>query len=599
MMRYVLGCLTLVCLGVAASTQPALGGKGADKWTVESVSFSGNAGFEDAQLRKVMVTQPSAFLVSRPFYPSVLEGDLKGIRLFYNREGYLNADIVGHEVLRDSSARKVAIRIDILEGPLTHVQDVTVFGNTVLSDSVLLEMVGIRPGDSLKRKAIDDGATAVITAYADRGYLDGTVSPDIRVNTETNLAIVDFLIEEGDQFRIGEIKIETLLKTRPKVVMRELLFEPGQVITYRDLLRSQRRLYMTGLFSGVFIRPRAPASGDSAVKDIVVEIKEKESIELALGIGYGAVERLMGSMEVSNYNIRGTALKTGLAGETSLIRRRVEASLTDPWIFGLPVRGDLSIRYEYLNEPGYDLERRAGNISLGKKLGEWTRASLSWSYADDNLLRVEVEEVPEDLKSSLRTLTLSLVYDTRDDISNTSRGVYIDWTNDLAGVFLGGTDSFTRSNLGLRVFHRLTSHTTVASAFEIGWMRSRDTSREIPLGERFYAGGPNTLRGFGYQLVGPLDRNRKPVGGLFKSVINVIEIRQDIYRMLGAAFFVDIGNIWSRLDAFRPEDYRSSAGFGLRINTPIGILRGDLGFNLAPYELESRAVFHFSVGQAF
>jgi outer membrane protein insertion porin family len=599
MMRYVWGCMTLVCLSLAAGVEPAHGNNDPDRWTVESVSFSGNEAFGAAELKKVMVTQPSAFLVSRPFYPGILEGDLKGIRLFYNRQGYLDADIVGHEVVRDSSSGKVAISIDILEGPLTRVEDVTVFGNKVFPDSVLLERFGTRPGDPLRRKTIDDGVTAVMTMYANRGYLEGTVSPDIRVNTETNMAIVDFLIEEGDQYRIGEIRIETLLKTRPKVVRRELLFEPGQVVTYRDLLRSQRRLYMTGLFSGVFIRPRDPAAGDSAVKDIVVEIKEKESIELAFGIGYGAVERARGSLEIADYNIRGTALKAGLAGEASLIRRRVEASFTDPWIFSLPVRGDLSVRYQYLDEPGYRLERKAGSVSLGRKFGEWARASLSWSYVDDNLLRVEVEEVPEELKSNLRTLTLSLVYDTRDDISNATRGVYADWTNDLAGVFLGGTDSFTRSTLGLRVFHRLTSHTTMASALEIGWMKGRDTSREIPLGERFYAGGPNSLRGFGYQLVGPLDGRRKPLGGLFKSVINVVEIRQDIYKMLGAAVFMDVGNVWPDVEAFRLEDYRSSAGFGLRLNTPIGIIRGDLGFNLAPYEGESRTVFHFNVGQAF
>jgi outer membrane protein assembly complex protein YaeT len=529
----------------------------------------------------------------------VLEDDLKGLRLFYYRQGYLDADVVGYRVGLDSVSRKAAISIDLLEGPLTRVESVTTFRNTAFSDSALLEVVGIGAGDPLRRKVIDDGATAIMKMYADRGYLEGEVSPDIRVSTETNLAIVDFLIDEGDQFRIGKVKIDTLTKTRQKVVTRELLFEPGEVITYSSLLRSQRQLYMTGLFSSVFIRPRDPADGDSAVKDIVVEIKEKESIELALGVGYGAVERLRGSLEISNYNIRGTALKAGLAGEASLIRRRVEASLTDPWIAGLPVRGDLGVRYEYLDEPGYELERKAGSVSVGRKFGERTRASLSWSYLDDELVRVEVEEIPDELSSNLRTLTLSTIYDSRDDISNTTKGVYVELTNDLAGIFLGGTDSFTRSVLSLRAFYRITGHTTLASAFEVGWMEGRDTSREIPLGERFYAGGPNSLRGFDYQLVGPLDARRKPVGGLFKSIINVIEIRQDIYKMLGCAVFLDVGNVWSNVAAFRLEDYRTSSGFGLRINTPIGIIRGDLGFNLAPSEGESRSVFHFNVGQAF
>ena len=218
---------------------------------------------------------------------------------------------------------------------------------------------------------------------------------------------------------------------------------------------------------------------------------------------------------------------------------------------------------------------------------------------DDNLLSVEVEEVPEDLKSNLRTLTLSLVYDTRDDISNTTTGLFVEWTNDLAGVFLGGTDSFTRSILEVRGFYRLTSNTTVGSAFEVGWMEGKNGSWRVPIGERFYAGGPNTIRGFEYQMVGPLDSGRKPLGGLFRSVINLIEIRRDIYRMLGGAAFVDAGNVWPRVKAFRLDGYRASAGLGLRINTPIGIIRGDLGFNLDPREDEPRTIFHFNVGQAF
>jgi len=124
-------------------------------------------------------------------------------------------------------------------------------------------------------------------------------------------------------------------------------------------------------------------------------------------------------------------------------------------------------------------------------------------------------------------------------------------------------------------------------------------SEEIPLNERFYTGGPTSLRGFGYQLVGPLDENGKPLGGQFKIVWNLFELRKAIYKLLGAAAFVDIGNVWTDIGAFRMGDLRPSVGIGLRFNSPIGIVRLDYGVNVDRKEMESQSKLFLSMGQAF
>lgn len=597
MMRLFARVLGTIC--VLTAVVAGHGAEASPRWTVASVSFEGNDSFTDKELRRLLVTRPSRFLFSSPYHPTVLENDLKNLERFYKRQGYLQATIEGHDVAMDSTSGEVSISIRISEGALTRMERVTVFGNTVFPDNLPFKKTAIRAGDPLKAKAIESATTGIMTLYADQGYLDAEVRPDVQTNPETNLAIVDFLIEEGEQFRIAEIRIDTLAKTKESVVRRELSFQPGDVIKYTELLQSQRRLYMTGLFQSVFVRPQATGREDSAKKDILIEIREHESIELAAGIGYGTEERLRGSAEISNSNIAGSARKAGIEGEASLIRRGVEVSFTEPRTLGTRVRGDLSVSYRYFDEPGYELERKAAKISLGRALGERSRVSLGFKYMDDNLVRVEVAEVPEDLKANLRSLGLSLIHDTRNVLSNTTSGIYLEWNGELTGAILGGTDSFARTSLQGRYFRPLTSTTTLASAFEVGWMDRLRGAREIPLGERFYTGGPNSLRGFRYQHVGPLDQLGKPVGGLFESVLNLVEIRQDVYRMIGLVLFVDVGNVWSHIRAFHPRDYRTSAGTGLRINTPIGILRGDLGVNLDPRDGEPRARFHFSVGQAF
>ena len=140
---------------------------------------------------------------------------------------------------------------------------------------------------------------------------------------------------------------------------------------------------------------------------------------------------------------------------------------------------------------------------------------------------------------------------------------------------------------------------TYLKASNTGWMDFFGTSKDIPLNERFYAGGPNSLRGFGYQLVGPLDKERDPIGGRLKVAWNVLEIRQSLYKMIGLAFFADVGNVWLGPKHFHFNDFRSCVGAGLRANTPIGIVRLDYGINLGPKEGEPQAKLYFNMGQAF
>jgi translocation and assembly module TamA len=130
-------------------------------------------------------------------------------------------------------------------------------------------------------------------------------------------------------------------------------------------------------------------------------------------------------------------------------------------------------------------------------------------------------------------------------------------------------------------------------------MDAYGSSKDIPLNERFYAGGPNSLRGFGYQLVGPLDSDGDPTGGRLKLVWNLVEIRQAVYKMIGLALFADVGDILWQPEAFRLGNIRTSAGVGLRANTPIGIMRLDYGVNLKRKKGEPEAKLYFNMGQAF
>ena len=569
------------------------------KIKVKSVTFEGNQAFGDERLKRVMLTRLSKFLSPSYYYPQIFEDDLENLALFYQQNGYLEARVTETQVLVDSTEWNARINIQISEGELTLVEGVTLFGNSVFSDSSLLQKIRIKPGDPLKQMRIQEATLSILTLYANEGYLEAEVKPDIRINSETHRALIDFTVQEKSQFAIGNIRLEGLKKTKPGVIRRELLFRPGEVVKYSRLLESQRRLYLTGLFQSVFVRPQTAASGDSTEKDILIELKENESIEFNMAVGYGSVEKARGRIEIFNSNLGGTALKAGLTTKISFVTRGLEVSFTDPWTFGLRWRTDLNLLLEYLEQPGFDLYRKGGCLTVGRNFGKRSTASLTYRYEDAKLSNVQVSTIPEEFTSNLRSLILSLIYDTRDNLFNSTSGTYLEWKNELAGSFLRGTDTFVRSVGRLKYFYPWKRSTIVATSLEIGWMDFFGTSQDIPLNERFYAGGPNSLRGFDYQMVGPLDAEEDPVGGRLKVVWNLLEIRQSLYRMIGIAFFADVGNVWSGPKDFHFGDLWSCAGFGFRANTPIGIVRLDYGVNLQPKKGEPDAKLYFNMGQAF
>jgi outer membrane protein insertion porin family len=569
------------------------------KLKVNSVDFEGNQAFREGRLKRVMLTRPSGFLSRSHYYPHIFEDDLKSLLLFYQQNGYLEAEIADTQVTVDTAKGEVDIRIGISEGELTTIEGVSIFGNTVFGDSLLLRKIKIKAGDPFKPAKIQDASLSVLTLYADNGYLEAEMKPDIRINYETHQALVDFTLEEKNQFSVADIRLEGAEKTKPHVIRRELLFRQGEVIKYSRLLESQRRLYLTGLFQSVFVRPQPATSGDSDKKDILVELKENESLEFNVAAGYGSVEKVRGRIEVFNSNLMGTALKAGLTLRASFIGRAAEASFTEPWTLGVPWKTDLNLLAEYLEEPGFDIFRKVGRLAVGRTFGKRSTASVAYRHEDAELSDVQVEAVPQESKTNLRTLTLSVIYDTRDNLFNSTRGLYAEGRNELAGSFLSGTDTFVRLVGRVKYFYPWRNSTILASSLEAGWMDVFGRSKDIPLSERFYAGGPNSVRGFGYRLVGPLDADGDPIGGRFQLVWNLLEIRQSIYKMIGGALFADVGNVWLSAEEFRLKDVRTSAGVGLRVNIPIGIVRLDYGINLQPEKGEPKERLYFNMGQAF
>jgi outer membrane protein insertion porin family len=451
----------------------------------------------------------------------------------------------------------------------------------------------------LRRPLIEDAVTSILSRYAENGFIDASVTPEVKINSESHLAMVDFLIKEKYRSAVDSVVITGIEKTRRNVAKRELQFHPGEYVRYSRLLDSQRNLYLTGLFESVFIRAIPNAEYDSTKKNILIEIKEKKSSEFAFSLGYASIEKIRGRIEMNTDNLRGTARKAGIALEANFIKQGIMGSFSDPWTLGTRWQTDLNLFFQLRQEPSYDAKTYGGKITVGRKLSPFTKLSKSYRFENTKLSNIKIIEEELDIDPRIRSLTLALTHDTRDNLFNSQKGNYISLSNELAGSFLQGSNTFVRSILVAKGFRPLGRESVLGTAFEIGWMDSFGSDEEIPLNERFYSGGPTSLRGFGYQLVGPLDAEGEPMGGKFKIVWNMLEVRRSIYKIFGGAIFIDAGNVWRDIKSARFKDIRFDAGLGLRLNSPIGIARLDYGFNVDPADDEAGGKLFLGMGQAF
>jgi outer membrane protein insertion porin family len=578
-----------------------LSSQGEEKYKIRKVNIEGNESFSDKKLHKIILSRPSSFLKKYYYYPEILKDDLAAIELFYHRNGYLDAKITRYEIKIDSTKKNTIINIKLIEGALSRVDSIYIYGSNSFSDDIIRHRIKIKEGNALERKKIESTNLALLSFYADNGYLNAEVKPDIELNKEKNSAIINLHIIENKRFTIDQIKINGLQKTHENIVQRELKFHKNEIVNYTKLLKSQRKLYLTGLFQSVFIHPIEPVKKDSSKKDILIELKENYSGEFNISAGFGSIDKIRGKGEVYNNNINGTARKIGCTGKISFITRSLETSFSEPWTFGFPWSTDISFMIGFFEEPGYDFNQVGGNISIGRSFLNNSKITLRYRHEDVDLKNIKVFNNRIRDKSNIRSLELSYSFDSRDNLFNTTKGFYLQGSYELAGSFLKGTNTFSRTILITKYFYPINGNTILASSCELGWMYSSGGISDIPLQERFYTGGPNSLRGFEYKKAGPLDNpvDRNPLGGRLKLVFNLLEVRKTIYKMIGGVLFLDLGNVWKEPESFTIKEVRSNIGLGMRINTPIGLLRLDYGFNLDPQKGEPRGMPYFSMGHAF
>lgn len=439
------------------------------------------------------------------------------------------------------------------------------------------------------------------------GYPDAEVQveasfPPPAEGSETVRAQLAVTIDPGPRVRIGEIRLEGNERTRSSFVHSRLQLDEGDVWSNDKARESVRRLYATGLFHRVSVELD---ESDERVRDVVVLVEEAPSKEYFIEPGYGSYEllRLRAGMRDKSFLGSGRRLR---ADTTWAVRAlRAEIGLTDPWLFRTDLIGDVSLTFEQRENPSFTSEEAGTGAFVTHEWDLSGKAATTFGYQYRRSLAKDIEIVDEEVTEQAERLDISSFrlshrWDRRNNAMLPSSGTFLEGTIEWGDETIGSELDFLRFNYFLSGYQPLSEQLLLVAAFRGGVIAPIGEDDSIPLQERYFNGGENTVRSFQESELGPKDEDGNPTGGEAFSVLS-LELRHRLgTSRFELAAFADAGTLLEDAsDVGDFEDPSYALGVGVRYILPIGPLRLDVAANPDPGEDEEDVVAHFAIGISF
>ena len=580
---------------------------------IEEVRITGNRYLEGKEIRKGMETDEKGFFSfitdSGTFKKDVLENDVRRIEVLYQDNGFLESKVSDPKIER--GPKGLLVTIHVFEGRQFRVGEVSFSGDSGLTEKNQRKAVKLTSGDVFNRTTLLSDVLSLTTAMNDRGYALALVSPRVTKRKDYPLADVTFKAEKGDKFRFGKVEVVGNTKTIDRVIRRNLDVADGRTYTSTGLKKSKANLTRTGYFKDVKIST-APSDIQKEM-NVKVEVEEGPTGTLSGGFGFSSVDKIFGVVQLSENNLFGKGWKASLNSQFGTRRVVFSWDFRDPYFLD----SDFSLLLNaYNTDTEYtDFDRKAtgGKIGFGYSFTRDTSASLSFRLDD-----VEITDAGEDVESEFlqeefdqgeqqtRSLTFHLGRNTTDRFIDPSRGTKESATVEYAGGPLGGDSEFVKYFLNQKAYFPVTGSTVLSGNILWGHVISTEGGA-VSLSERFFLGGPYTIRGFEARTISPTDPNTdERIGGNKELVINV-EYLFPLFGEFGfkGVLFFDMGNTWGQdewpwdMKPWNGPSFRYGAGFGIRWYSPMGPLRFEVGWNLNPEPDEDERVMEFTVGTAF
>jgi len=594
---------------------------------IKKVTFSGNASISARELSKVIETRKKHWLLSwfttiGIFKDESLEKDVERLTAYYYSKGFLMAKIDKPSV-EFKKGEGIYVHFSITEGDRFTIGSIDFKGDLIYDPALLIKKIQSKSGQTFNGRTLNDDLVALKGLYAEKGFAYADISPLTEIKQDEKKVNIIFSIDRGEKIYIEEIKISGNTRTRDNVIRRELRLTEGSVYNSEEIKRSKQEVNNLGFFETVNINTE-PGSKPNLVK-LKVEVKERPTGSFSIGAGYSSVDSIMGMFQISQNNLFGRGQQLTLMAQLGGRSNYYNISFTEPWFRDTrtSVGFDLfNITHEYK-----DFDRDSSGFMLRTSFPfyryDFTRYHLTYRYEstdiDVNDDDVTLELQRQQGKTTVSSITNGLIFDSRDDKWKPREGAYLSTSIEVAGF--GGDARFLGLNASAAKWFPLPWDTafmirgTIGELFEMG--------EDIPISEKFFLGGLDSLRGFEARSVGPRERrpkrdktvrlfgtsykvkrrglsDEKDVIGGEKELYFNFEYLFPIMKEAGirGVLFFDTGNAYEKGDTFF-SDLRYDVGVGVRWYSPFGPLRLEWGKNLSPRDDEKGSNFEFSMGRSF
>lgn len=609
--------------------------------------------------RRRDVKQPPFADPEQVFYASSYEKALHHVTELYHGDGFLSATVGPAQLERLGKAR-ATVTIPVVEGPRTFLHAVRLTGAEALSPRTVLLAASLERGEPFSYLRLEQARRHIIEAYQEEGYVFAKVDATVRFSEDKTRAEIELQVVEGFQVYVDRIEIRGADRTSHNLVRRVVELEPGDLYRPSIARESERQLGMLGVFTGVSValeEPDLPAR----VKTVVVTVTERRNQFLDFGAGLSTGQGARGGFEYGYRNLFGEAVGMSLRVQLAYqlffldddverrferlpvqdrLERRISLGTTVPYLPGLAgVRTSLDLVHLRDNERDFGLDKNGVGLTFSKS--PWQHVNLTWGadLENNNVDLFEGEKLAEYLSgeqnprlrkllrvpegtSTLVALRTSASYDRRDSAFTPTRGFFVSASAELARTLASDADElageepefksrFLKISVTGSGYIPLGDDWVIAGQARTGRIYHLTSDSDTYPNRAFFLGGVDTMRGFLEDELIPQDVVDRvdfddpsfDVNSIVRRsgdafVLYRAELRFPLYGQLHGGVFSDLGNLWAEPERLNPFDVRPTAGFGLRLSTPVGPIALDWGFNLARRGAlgERSSALHFSIG---
>jgi len=587
-----------------------------DKVKIKKIVVEGNKYLSAGKIKKVMETKEwwlFSFVTSGGYLKKdQLDADMEKVRNLYFNNGFLKVVVGEPEIVVDKEKKGMSITLRIAEGDQYKVASIDVMGNKLYDRDTVLKRITLKPNSLFQKNILEKDMLAISDLYSRNGYALVSVIPNLTPDEQNKTVQIMLGIEEGDKYRIGRVEISGNLKTRDKVIRREIRLDEGETFDSSKLKRSYERINNLGFFETVDMVPK-PKAEDKSV-DIDVKVKERPTGFMSIGGGYSSADGFIATADITQGNLFGKGQYVKLKGELGGKTSYYELSYRDPYFLDKPISFSTGIYRHHREYIEYNKQAYGLYFGFGKSFDEYWKGDITYNFEKATINNVKEGSssliTDQEGISTTSSITPTISRDSRDNYIDPTRGSRNSLSVTFAG--LGGSNGFVKTLFDSGWFFPVFGETTFMARGRLGYSTAL-FGKKLPLYERFYVGGINTVRGLGFGEAGPRDQLSKevslpvyhvvkeegdPIGGTSELIFNfeyIFPLSTEM-KLKGLTFF-DAGNAYENFRDIGKLRYTS--GIGVRWISPFGPIRLEWGYNLAPKPNESSNKFEFAFGSFF